>query len=219
MGSAYKDPGAQRPAAPKDRRMHPDHPSATAKLRWLRGLVMRPFRVHWRGGSPHQVWVERRLHTSQETQLARLRAALRSAVPAHKDAALALREILLVDDQLEQLGWAGVATLPVRVIARAAVQADMLADLMKSPPLTELAERLRTLKIHIVPDASPAAAQRPAPQVLKLSERDDAWVEVSEIGEDAYVEAELVWALSSQPPDILELAPAALVPKEGELKA
>lgn len=222
MGSAYKDPGSQRPAAPKDRRLHPDHPSARAKLRWLRSLMMRPFRVHWRGGAPQLAWVERRLHTPQETQLARLRAALRTAVPAHKDAALALREILLVDDQLEQLGWAGVAALPVRVIARAAVQADMLADLMKCAPLTELAERLRTLQIHVGPSVSPVAAQRPAPQVHKISDPADAWVEVSEIGDDAYAEAELVWALSSQPPEIFEL-PAADAPdasrQDGKLKA
>jgi hypothetical protein len=150
-----------------------------------------------------------------------LRTALRAAVPAHKDAALALRELLLVDDQLEQLGWAGVAALPVRVIARAAVQADMLADLMKCEPLAELAERLRTLKIHVGPGVAAPAPQRPVPQVHKISE-GDAWVEVSEIGEDAYAEAELVWALSSQPAEI-ELPPLADRPingsRSGELKA
>lgn len=221
MGSAYKDPGSQRPAAPKDRRLHPSHPSARAKLRWLRSLMMRPFRLHWHGGAPQLAWVERRLHAPQETQLARLRAALRAAIPEHKDAALALREILLVDDQLEQLGWAGAAALPIRVIARAAVQADMLAEMMECEPLAELAERLRTLRAHIGPGVNAAGALPPMqapPRMLKLSEPDDAWVEVSEIGEDAYAEAELVWALSSQPADILEL-PAAGKPKDGELKA
>lgn len=228
MGVAYTNPGQRQPAASKERRLHPDHPSARAKLRWLRSLMMRPFRVHWRGGAPQLAWVERRLSrpattttTTQESQLARLRAALRAAVPAHKDAALALRELLLIDDQLEHLGWAGAAALPVRVIARAAVQADMLADLMKCELLAELAERLRTLKIHAGPGVAAMAPQRPPPQVHKISE-GDAWVEVSEIGEDAYAEAELVWALSSQPAEI-ELQPLADSPvsgsRSGELKA
>lgn len=212
IGHASRISGTSRSAPPRDRRA-PADPSAKARLRWLRGLIRRPFKVLWRAGLPRLAWVERRQAPAQDPGLMRLRADLRAELLALGDDALALRELMRVEEQLDEAGWAGVAALPGRVLVRAAVQAEMLAATAASPALTDLAARLRALQ--------PSAQDGPATTASATL----AWpaagpIEVLELGDEDYAQAERLWAdsqragLAAAPP-----APSSAPPKDGEIRA
>jgi len=203
-----RDP--QRSKPPKDRRLPPDR-SAGGPLRWLRSLISRPFRLGWRGGGLRLLWVERRHGPAPDAELVRLRLDLQAELLAHENAALLLRELMQVNDALTRAGWAGLAALPAPVISRARVQADRLAESTRSAPLAGLARRLRALQVAAESAGSPNA--KPAPGPLQPAALPADSVEVSELGEDAYAEAEQAW-VSSQIADLAEPPP-----KDGELKA
>ena len=209
----HAGPDTQRSKPPKDRRRPPDRATG-GPLRWLGGL-MRPFRLGWRGGGLRLLWVERRQGPAPDAELVRLRLDLQAELLAHENAALLLRELMLVNDALARTGWAGLTALPARVISRARVQADRLAESTRSAPLAGLAGRLRALQVAQAAaesGGSAAASSQPTSQPLRPALPGEL-VEVSELGEDAYVQAEQAW-VSSQ---IAELGEEP--PKDGELKA
>lgn len=202
---------AQRSKPPKDRRLPPDR-STAAPLRWLRALMSRPFRLGWRSGGLRLLWVERRRGPAPDAELLRLRLDLQAELLAHDNAALLLRELMLVNDALTRAGWAGLAALPARVISRARVQADRLAESTRSAPLAGLAARLRALQASTESGQAAAAASPPTPQPQRPALAGES-VEVSELGEDAYAQAEQAW-VSSQIAELVEQPP-----KDDELKA
>lgn len=202
------------PATPpvKDRRLPPGH-SARARLRWLRGLVLRPFRLRWQRG-PRLVWVERR--SGVDPELTRLRADLHAEMLSVEDAPRMLRELVRVDELLGEAGWAGLAGLPATTRARARLQAQMLAESSGSAPLAGLARRLQALESA---DLRAADATAPAAKLIDGSREEalqqQAAPEVSELGEEAYAQAELLWANSQPAP----LAPPPSAAPGAGLKA
>lgn len=195
--------GGPRPSPFKERRQPPGR-SALARLRWLRGLVLRPFQLRWQRG-PRLVWAERR-RTSADAEMTRLRADLHAEMLTLPDSALVLHELLHVDDVLRRAGWTGLAALPAATRLRARLQVEILAGSSGSAPLAGLARRLKALE-RVEPLEDAAAASRGSPPVAALP---DAAPEVLELSEDAYAEAEQRWA-SSQP--------APLAPPDPDLKA
>lgn len=186
-GPAGATPSRQPPV--QDRR-RPD-PQAWRGPGWLRGPIRRPFRVLWRGGLPRLAWVERRHLSAADLALQRLQADLRAELLALSDEeALAMQELLRVEEQLGRCH-------------RAAVQAQRLAASTDSPALADLAWRLRALQPAT--EAAPAPPMAAAPSMARADS-----VEVLELSEDAYAQAEQLWA-SSQP--------APLPSKDGDVKA
>ena len=207
-------------AAVRDRRRPPGF-SALRGLRWLRGLIRRPFRVLWRGGLPRLSWVERRHLSAPDLALQQLRADLRAELPAQDGKkALPWQDLLRVQEQLERAGWAGVAKLPLETLAGATAQAERLAASSASPALADLPRCLRALQPNRTSAAAPFPATVPGaldglPASHPRAASADS-IEVQELGEDAYVEAEQIWA-ASQPAPLP--APAAAPPQDGDLKA
>lgn len=201
--STQAPPGGPQPLPFKERRLPPGR-SALARLRWLRGLVLRPFQLRWQRG-PRLVWAERR-RASADAELTRLRADLHAEMLTLPDSALVLHELLHVDEVLRRAGWTGLATLPVATRLHARVQVEILAESSGSAPLAGLARRLKGLeRVGPLEDAATAP-----PESTPVDAVPDAAPEVLELSEDAYAEAEQLWA-SSQP--------AALAPPDRELKA
>ena len=197
----------QRPAPFKERRRQPEQ-SSNSRLRWLRSLMRRPFRLSWEGG-PHWVWVERRRPDTSALELKQLHADLRTEMLTVDDAALVLRELVQVDERLGQAGWAGLAKLPAATLLRARLQAEMLAESSGSAPLAHLAQRLRVLQASPAASGEEPSAFPPAQVVRGGAVRpDEVSIEVSELDEDDYVQAEQAWA-SSQPAPLAPPPPAA----------
>lgn len=203
-------PGTTSSGPPRDRR-RPSEEAGRDGWRWLQGVMRRPFKLGWRRGLPRLMFVERRRAPTADPELRALRTDLRAELLALADGALALRELVLVDETLGAAGWPGLRGLPGRVLARAALQAEMLAESSASQPLALLAVRLRSLQTSREAPAVDTAVAEPArrafspptPTVIES-------VEVLELSEDAYVEAEQLWAASR---------PSALPPDDGPLKA
>ena len=209
IGRAQVASATARSAPPQDRRLPPDQ-DARARLRWLRGLVRRPFKLLWRSGLPRLVWVERRRAPANDLALLQLRTDLRAELLALGDDALALQELMRVAENLERTGWAGVIALPTQSLARAAMQAEMLAAATASSALADLARRLRAVR--------PSPAQAPAAKAPGAAMADFPGVaaadsiEVLELGEDAYAQAEQQWADS-------QTGSPSVPPKDSDLKA
>lgn len=176
---------------PFTERRLPPGASTRNSLRWLRGLVLRPFRLGWRQG-PRLVWVERR--SAGDPALARLRADLSAAALCVDNAARLLQELLHVDERLSLAGWAGLADLPVKTLARARLQAEMLATECDSAALAGLASRLQALT------RVEAGAAVSVSDTQEATSGPSSVVEVSELGEDAFAQAEQLWASSLPAP-------------------
>lgn len=130
----------------KERRAALQGKGATSPLKRLKGALGRPVALQWRDGQPHVVLVERRsagprLDRSQAHLCAELRALL-LAQGADETSKL-LRYLVVVHETLARKGWEGVSALPPPVLAKATMQAGMLASEDPSPALTQLIERLR----------------------------------------------------------------------------
>lgn len=186
-----RDP--DKPGAPQqERRLSPSQ-SARSRLRWLRGLIMRPVRMFWRHGTPRLVWVERR-RLAPTLNPAHLHAELRTALAHQPNRASALRELVLVDEQLGQGDWAAVATLSSRALAKASMQAERLAESVPSWALEELIHRLNQLQARAAERESSADARTvPMPLESQVSTWGDPTLEVSELSEDDYAIAEQAW--------------------------
>jgi len=199
-------------ASIKDRRLPPER-STRARLRWLRGLVLRPFQLRWQRG-PRLVWVERR--SGVDPELTRLRADLHAEMLSVEDAPQVLRELVRVDELLGEAGWVGLASLPATTRARARLQAEMLAEGSGSAPLAGLVRRLQAVETAALLAADATA---PAAKLMAVSHEDElaqpTAPEVSELGEEAYAQAEQLWA-SSQP---APLAPSPSAVPDAGLKA
>lgn len=150
-----------------------------------------------------------------------LRADLRAELLALGDDALALPELLRVQERLDQGGWAGVAALPARVFVRAVVQAEMLATSAASPALADLARRMRALQPGTRDEpatTAPAGLDEPVAGAMGAAAADS--IEVLELGDEDYAQAERLWADSQHAaPAVAPPVPPPTPPKDGGIRA
>jgi hypothetical protein len=161
MSSSPNGPKGSRPPDLPERRG-----TAGGSLQKMRGLLARPLAVERRAGQLQVVLVERR--AAAPTAQA-LREALRERLPAqrHRDAARVMRHLVAVHDALGRKGWASVEALPARVLGKALMQAEMLADAEASPVLDLIVQRLRVCQLAAeAREQRLASAQDTEPAVL-----------------------------------------------------
>jgi hypothetical protein len=171
-------------------------------LRRVKGLLGRPIGVVRRGVQWHLVIVDRRNPSSLALppSLMQLRAELRARLLGHANdsAAIVMRHLALVHDELGQRGWAGVEALPSKVLGKALVQTQMLASEEASSSLTMLIERLRSLQV--------AAELREERATRPGNSDNPGQVEVSESTHEDYEESKRSWfgtlAPGSRPPEV-----------------
>jgi hypothetical protein len=166
--------------------------------------LKRPVALEWRDGQPHVVLVERRSGARVGRSQADLCAELRARLLAQgaDETSKLLRYLVVVHDTLTRKGWEGVGALPAPVLAKAAMQADMLASEEPSPALTQLAERLRLQ--HAAAIASALANQK-----NRTPGDDDAnarnRVEVTEASYKEFEDLERSWT-RTMPSDLAPLS-------------
>jgi hypothetical protein len=103
------------------------------------------------------------------------------------------RHLVVVHDELGARGWPGVEALPVRVLRKARVQAEMLASREPSPTLADLVERLELVEVAAAVrdgEAPPAEPARPPEEELAEMSR---FVEVSDTSFEEYELMERSW--------------------------
>jgi hypothetical protein len=172
----------------KERRAALQGKGAANPLKRLKGALGRPVALQWRDGQPHVVLVERRSGAARLDRLqAHLCAELRALLLAQEadETSKLLRYLVLVHDTLTRKGWEGVSALPAAALAKAIMQADMLAKEDSSPALTQLVERLRL--------AHAAAVARDQAKQAKRTPGDDNHVNTPhrvEVTEGSYKEFE-----------------------------
>lgn len=159
--------------------------------RWLRGLLVRPVVLERRGLQWHVVLGERRQDGRRAARRAtptlddlsqELRARLLSQDTEH--AARVMRHLVFVHDELSRKGWRGVELLPAPVLAKALVQAQMLATSESSPALVHVIDRLQ--QVHI---AAELREERRAQLLADVPAR----VEVSEATHEEFELTERSW--------------------------
>ena len=118
---------------------------AAHPLKRLKGALSRPVALEWRDGQPHVVLVERRSGARMDRSQAHLCAELRARLLTQgaDETSKLLRQLVAVHDTLAHKGWEGVGALPATVLAKAIMQAHMLAEEDPAPALTQLVERMR----------------------------------------------------------------------------
>jgi hypothetical protein len=173
----------------KDRRAAPGTKKANGPLRQLKGLLARPLALERRGDQVHVVLVDRRRAppAGKSPSLSQLRAELRQRmlIQEHDEGARVMRHLAFVHDELGRSGWPGVGALPVQVLDKALVQAEMLASEEPSSALDMIIDQLRSLQL---------AAARRDERDSKLAEFENSTdVEVSAASHDEYDELERSW--------------------------
>ena len=109
-------------------------------------------------------------------------------------AAHTMRHLVVVHDELGRGGWPGVEALPARVLAKARVQAEMLASREPSINLADFVERLQLVEIAAgVRDGDePPIAEPAVPPEEELAEMA-RFVEVSDTSFEEYELMERSW--------------------------
>jgi len=141
-----------------------------------------------------------------------LRSELCAILALHTDerAPHALRHLVAVYDELGRAGWTGVEAFPFRVLAKAHVQAEMLATLEPSTIFAAFVERLRLVEVASrLREEDELAPKREAP-----IEFPDSQVEVTQGSSEEYEILERSWvgtipAGLDRPPDRSETPPAS----------
>ncbi len=131
----------------KERRSGHQGKGAASPLKRLKGALGRPVALEWRSGQPHVVLVERRSAPRLDRSQAHLCDELSARLLAQEadETSKLMRHLVVVHDKLSRRGWDGVGALPAPVLAKAIIQAEMLASEEASPTLMQLAEQLRRL--------------------------------------------------------------------------
>ncbi|MEO8755104.1 MAG: hypothetical protein ABI624_20775, partial [Casimicrobiaceae bacterium] len=96
------------------------------------------------------------------------------------------RNLFIVHDELRANGWAGVATLPAKVIARGLTEAEILASDEPSETLATIIEALR--------EVAAAVEARAAQEALEAEWEVPQVPEVSDTNFDEYELMERSWA-------------------------
>ncbi len=192
-----KSPPSPKPS--RDRRASDAKPGT---LRWLRGLLSRPLALERRGLQWHVVLGERRRKPGVERAptLAEVNEELHGRLLAQdvEHAARVMRHLVFVHDELCRRGWRGVETLPAKVLGKALVQVQMLAQDGSSPVMAHIVERLQ--QIHVGAQAREERRAR--------AQTDGGRVEVREVSAEEFAETERSW--------LGTMSPAAVPPREPE---
>ena len=122
-----------------------------------------------------------------------LRDELRALITLHTDerAPHALRHLVLVHDELGNTGWPGVEAFPLRVLAKARVQAEMLATYEPSRMFETFVGRLRLVEVaaRLREEEDQPAPKKPEAPV----EFPDSRVEVTQGSNEEYELLERSW--------------------------
>jgi hypothetical protein len=171
-------------------------------LQRLKGALGRPVTLAWRDGKPQLALVERRSGARLTRAEANVCAELRARLLAEgaDETTKLLRPLVKVHERLSRRGWEGVGALPSALLAKAAMQADMLARDDPSPALAELVDTLRLLQA--------AAAAREQAQGQPNDDFDanaPARIEVKETSFQEFEEVERSWS-HTMPSDLAPLS-------------
>jgi hypothetical protein len=166
-------------------------PAAAAKrgsLRWVRDVLGRSIRLEQRKNQLHVAFVDPRGAADEPmSPLMQQRAELGARLLVHDPATQIVRNLFIVHDELRANGWAGVETLPLKVISRGLSEAEILAVDEASEVLATIIETLREVKV--------AAEARAAKEALDAAEWEVPQVpEVSDTNFDEYELMERSWA-------------------------
>jgi hypothetical protein len=149
---------------------------APGSVGWLKSLMGRPLALERRGGQLHVTLRERRRSPEaiKAEQLAQLREelGLRLLGQADEQHTAVMRHLVFVHDMLGRQGWPGVAAMDSKMLARALVQAQMLASHGASPGLSTLIEQLRLFQVaaELREERTARAAQLAHPSAVEVSE-------------------------------------------------
>lgn len=158
----------------EDRRAPASAKGLDVTLRRIKGMLGRPVRLQRRDGHLHVVLVDRRKArpVGEPPSMDQLRADLRTRlfVQRDSDALRVMRHLAQVHDELGRKGWPGVAKLPLRVLSKALVQAQMLASEDYSPALGVVIEQLRMLQTAAELQAERRAQAQAGEPELEVSE-------------------------------------------------
>ncbi len=187
----------------KERRAGLQGKGSANPLKRLKGALGRPVALEWRNGQPHVVLVERRSAARLGRSQAHLCTELRALLLAQEagETSKLLRYLVVVHDTLTRKGWEGVGALPASVLAKAIMQADMLAGEDPSPALTQLTEQLRVQHAAAVArDQANQANVNPGGDEMHAPNR----VEVTEGSYKEFEELERSWT-RTMPSDLAPL--------------
>ena len=127
-------------------------PGDHSRMGWIKNILGRSIALEQRGKQLHVALVDKPKPPwlDQASSLSQLRVELRARLLAHEADAPAqlMRHLVVVHDALGDKGWAGVDALPPKVVARALMEAELLAADEPSPLLSSLVERLRERKLE-----------------------------------------------------------------------
>lgn len=183
-----RPPPRHRPVASEGRSAVAE-PAKRGSLRWVREVLGRSIRLEQRRNQLHVTLVDPRRESGQEPALPLLmqqRAELGARLLIHDPLTQAVRNLFLVHDKLRAGGWASVETLPAKVVERALIEAEILADHEPSELLAGIIVNLRELKL--------AADERAAQEALEKEWETRRGPEVSDTNFDEYELMERSWA-------------------------
>jgi hypothetical protein len=161
-------------------------------LRWVKDVLSRSIQLEQR--RRHSPPASDKGRSDPADAAAKLlveqRADLGARLLVHDPATQLVRNLFVVHDELGTRGWAGVEALPLGVVGRALIEAELLDEQEPSPTLTTIIERLRAIKA-----AGNARAARARQEALERQwEREEPAIpEVSETNYDEYELMERSW--------------------------
>ena len=165
-------------------------PPAAAKrgsLRWVRDVLGRSIRLEQRKNQLHVALVDPRGEPEEPMSLLmQQRAELGARLLVHDPATQVVRNLFIVHDELRANGWAGIETLPIKVISRGLSEAEILAVDEPSDVLATIVATLREVKV--------AAEARAAKEALEAEWEVPQMPEVSDTNFDEYELMERSWA-------------------------
>jgi hypothetical protein len=173
-------PAEDGSAAPAIKQTH-------GSLRWVREVLGRSIRLEQRRNQLHVTLVDPKRGPAAEqplTLLMRQRAELGARLLVHDPATQTVRNLFAVYDELDSLGWAGIAALPPSVVSRALTEAEILSTDEPSSLLTTIIEGLRELTV--------AADLLAANRAHEAQEREWDRPQAPEVSETNYDEYELM---------------------------
>ncbi|MDE2395053.1 MAG: hypothetical protein KGM91_06405 [Burkholderiales bacterium] len=165
-------------------------PGLVSSMRRVKGALTRPLTIERRDGRLEIRLVDRRRPPPPEDAPPTLAEAFvelhdRLLDHEHDRTALVLRHLVTVHNEVARKGWQALETMPSRLIARALVQADILAGEQPSSAMPLIVDRLRLVLVAAGIREERLARQRAAEQGEPL--------EVSEATREEYDEMERVW--------------------------
>ncbi len=185
--SAKPPPRHALPAAPADERRAGAAAPKRGSLRWVRDVLGRSIRLEQRKNQLHVALVDPRQGADEPMSLLmQQRAELGARLLVHDPATQVVRNLFIVHDELRANGWAGVETLPTKVVDRGLTEAEILASHEPSEVLTTIIEALSEIKV--------AAEARAAQATLEADWERPQAPEVSDTNFDEYELMERSWA-------------------------